>query len=126
MEKGDRESYSDHQCVESWSVASCLRIAQGPYRKPSGPHGDPRVTFHNSNFCTTAFQSRRGIDGLGRPSFSISKTGFLLAAFSVIGVTGYASAAESFDLLSQQYNEQVRPLLTAFCLKCHSTEKKEG
>ena len=32
----------------------------------------------------------------------------------------------SFDTLSVQYEQAVRPLLKRFCLDCHSTELKEG
>ena len=32
----------------------------------------------------------------------------------------------SFDALSAEYERDVRPLLKRFCLKCHSTKRKEG
>ncbi|MFP6764843.1 MAG: c-type cytochrome domain-containing protein, partial [Planctomycetaceae bacterium] len=37
-----------------------------------------------------------------------------------------ADEPASFDALSTEYERDVRPLLKRFCLKCHSSEKKDG
>jgi hypothetical protein len=39
---------------------------------------------------------------------------------------GAAAEPAAFDLLGNEYSGQVRPLITRFCLDCHSTAKQEG
>lgn len=40
--------------------------------------------------------------------------------------TANAIGADSFDGLAKEYSGQIRPLLTRYCLDCHSAEDKEG
>lgn len=54
-----------------------------------------------------------------------------LALMGLMGATVAPSAAlaaspVSFDALSARYAGEIRPLMTRFCLKCHSTERQEG
>jgi hypothetical protein len=39
---------------------------------------------------------------------------------------GVAADKTAFDAIGAEYTRDVRPLLTQFCLRCHSTEKQEG
>lgn len=52
----------------------------------------------------------------------------LFLACVAIGSTTILSAAEdvSFEPLANRYATEIRPLLQAYCLVCHSAEKKEG
>ncbi|HUG67890.1 MAG TPA: DUF1587 domain-containing protein, partial [Pirellulaceae bacterium] len=43
-----------------------------------------------------------------------------------IGSTAVSAENASFDNLRKQYDEEIHPILTQFCLDCHSTEKQEG
>ncbi|MBI1313605.1 DUF1592 domain-containing protein [bacterium] len=45
---------------------------------------------------------------------------------SVATLPGHAAASDSFADLTKAWNTNVRPLVTKFCLDCHSTEAKEG
>lgn len=38
----------------------------------------------------------------------------------------FSDEPASFDTLEYQYDCAIRPLLTQFCMECHSTEQKEG
>lgn len=48
--------------------------------------------------------------------------------FMALGARGTSSAADSvpFEALEKEYAHQLRPLLSRYCLDCHSTEKMEG
>src|SRR5579863_8772728 len=52
----------------------------------------------------------------------------LLALLAWLVVPAVVSAAEpgSFEEIGKDYANSARPLLTTFCLKCHSTERQEG
>jgi hypothetical protein len=44
----------------------------------------------------------------------------------LLAVRGAAAEPAAFDLLTNEFSGQVRPLLARFCLECHSTETHEG
>ncbi len=47
-------------------------------------------------------------------------------AFGALAAFCLAAGPESFDTLSKQYETQTRPLVTRFCLECHSTDEQQG
>ena len=58
-----------------------------------------------------------------------NRVGWLCLLATAVGLlASRASAAEpaSFEVLEREYAGDIHPLLTRFCLKCHSTDRQEG
>ncbi|MGE3314254.1 MAG: DUF1587 domain-containing protein, partial [Planctomycetaceae bacterium] len=53
-------------------------------------------------------------------------TSLLLILASGLPATARAADVETFPSLEKEYTQQLKPLLSRFCLDCHSTEKMEG
>ena len=52
--------------------------------------------------------------------------GLLLLLVCCAARDGVAADQTAFDAVGAEYTRDVRPLMTQFCLRCHSTEKQEG
>ena len=66
-----------------------------------------------------------------RPRFTIRTLTILVTLICAslllfFGSTAVSAENASFDDLRKQYDEEIYPILTQFCLDCHSTEKQEG
>ena len=54
-------------------------------------------------------------------------TRFYFMLIVLVGVSfAFGEERLSFDIVGDQYRQEIRPLLDHFCLECHSTELKEG
>ena len=51
---------------------------------------------------------------------------FVLASVLLVPAAAWAAEPEAFGPLEAEFNRDVRPLVSAHCLKCHSTEEQEG